>query len=50
MGQHTRHTAPTRRRERKTVFNDSRWKLSIILSQFAGERQENALKIREEKS
>lgn len=41
MGQHTRHTAPPRRRERKTVFADSRWKLSVILSQNAGERQGN---------
>ena len=49
MGQHTRHTAPTRRRERKTVFNDSRWKLSTILSHSAGERQENIQMKREEK-
>lgn len=33
MDQHTRHIAPTRRRERKTVFADSRWKTSFILSQ-----------------
>lgn len=31
MDQHTRHIAPTRRRERKTVFADSRWKTSFIL-------------------
>lgn len=50
MDQHTRHNAPTRRRERKTVFNDSRWKVSIILSQNAGERQENVQTKQEEKS
>lgn len=31
MDQHTRHIAPTRRRERKTVFADSRWKVYTIL-------------------
>lgn len=31
MDQHTRHIAPTRRSERKTVFADSRWKTSSIL-------------------
>ena len=41
MDPHTRHIAPTRRRERKTVFADSRWKLSYILSCSAGERQAN---------
>ena len=41
MGQHARYIAPVKRRERKTVFADSRWKISIILPQFDGERQEN---------
>ena len=31
MDQHTRHIAPTRRRERKTVFADSRWKVYTII-------------------
>lgn len=48
MDPHTRHIAPTRRRERKTVFADSRWKLSFILSFYAGERQANIGKNREE--
>lgn len=49
MDQHTRHIAPKHRRERKTVFADSRWKLSVILSQFAGERQGNEKNKSEEK-
>lgn len=49
MDQHTRHIAPTRRRERKTVFADSRWKLSPILSYIVCELQENREKKREEK-
>lgn len=31
MDQHARHIAPTRRREHKTVYADSRWKTSFIL-------------------
>ena len=33
MDQHSRHLAPIRRRERKTVYADSRWKISVILPQ-----------------
>lgn len=39
MGQHPRHNAPTRRRERKTVFSDSRWKISVILPQIVVDPQ-----------
>lgn len=49
MDQHTRHIAPTRRRERKTVFADSRWKISTILSYEECELQENKQYKMEEK-
>lgn len=38
MGQHTRHIVPTRRKERKTVFADARWKMSSADPQAAGAR------------
>lgn len=49
MDQHTRHVVPSRRRERKTVFADSRWRLSFILSQNECERIENKETKQEEK-
>lgn len=48
MDQHTRHIAPTRRRERKTVFADSRWKTSFILPYYADSRQDDIKQKQEE--
>lgn len=49
MDQHTRHIAPTRRRERKTVFADSRWKVYTIIPCEECKVQENKQYKREEK-
>lgn len=38
MGEHLKHLAPVRRRERKTVHEDSRWKPDFIVSAEAEKR------------
>lgn len=47
MGEHLRHLAPVRRRGRKTVHEDSRWKPVYIVSAETEKRNVNTIKEQE---